>query len=137
MRRVNVVYCLLYNKDSKKILMVYNYDTKGWSMPGGAVEENETLEQALIREVYEETGLSVKIKDIVAVNECIFQEKQEHAIFFTFSGEITGGNVSINNPEEISEIEWVDISKANKLMPYHESGIEQLVYNSAIYIYQN
>lgn len=39
LKRVNVVYCLLYNKESKRILMVYNYDTKGWSMAGGAVEE--------------------------------------------------------------------------------------------------
>ena len=60
-----------------------------------------------------------------------------HIDSFNKSSDITGGNVSINNPEEISEIEWVDISKANKLMPYHESGIEQLVYNSAIYTYQN
>lgn len=117
--------------------MVYNYDTECWSMPGGVVEENETLEQALIREVYEETGLLVKIKHIVSVNECIFQEKQEQIIFFTFSGEVTGGNISIKNPEEISEIEWVDISKADKLMPYHKSGIEELISNSAIYTYQN
>ncbi len=44
-------------------------------MPGGAVEEGETLEQAAIREVYEETNLLVNIKDIVAVNECIFQDR--------------------------------------------------------------
>lgn len=137
LKRVNVVYFLLYNEESKKKLMVYNYDTKNWSMPGGAVEENETLEQAVIREVYEEINLSVKIKDIVAVNECVFQEKQEHAIFFTFNGEVTGGNISIKNPEEISEIKWIDISQADKLMPYHKSGMAKLIYNSAIYTYQD
>jgi len=72
-------------------------------MPGGAVEEGETLEQAVIREVYEETNLLVKTKDIVAVNESIFQDKQEHAIFFTFRGELAGGNISIKNPDEISK----------------------------------
>lgn len=136
LKRVNVVYCLLYNKESKKILMVYNHDTQGWSMPGGAVEEGETLEQATIREVYEETNLLVKIKDIVAVNECVFQDKQEHAIFFTFSGEVISGIISIKNPEEISKIEWVDISEADSLMPYHKSGIAELFCSSAPYTHQ-
>lgn len=116
--------------------MVYNHDTKGWSMPGGAVEEGETLEQAVLREVYEETNLLVKIKDIVAVNESIFQDKQEHAIFFTFSGEVISGNISIKNPEEISKIKWVDISEADKLMPYHKSGIAKLFCSSAPYTHQ-
>ncbi len=136
LRRVNVVYCLLYNKESKKILMVYNQDSEGWSMPGGAVEEGETLEQAVIREVYEETNLLVKIKDIVAVNECVFQDKQEHAIFFTFRGELTGGNISIKDPDEISKIEWIDISEADRLMPYHKLGATELLCNKAPYTHQ-
>ena len=137
MKKVNVVYCLIYNEESKQVLMVYNCDTNNWSMPGGAVEEDETLEQAVIREVCEETGLLVEIKDIVAVNECFFRKKDEHAIFITFKGEIIGGNISIKYPEEISEITWVDISKADELMPYHKSGIGELIHNFATYFYQN
>jgi 8-oxo-dGTP diphosphatase len=130
------VYCLIYNEENKQILMVYNGDTNHWSMPGGAVEEGETLEQAAIREAKEETGLLVKIIDIVAVNECFFEKEEEHAIFITFRAIIIGGNISIENPEEISEITWVDISKADELMPYHKAGIGKLIHNSATYYYQ-
>lgn len=42
-------------------------------------------------------------------------------------GEVTGGNISIKNPEEISKIEWIDISKTDKLMPYQKSGIAELI----------
>lgn len=47
-------------------------------------------------------------------------------------GEVTGGNILINNLEEIFEIEWIDISKADKLMPYQKSGIAELINKLAI-----
>lgn len=50
MRRIDVVYALIYNENKRKALMVNNVGYS-WTLPGGAVEEGETLEQAVIREV--------------------------------------------------------------------------------------
>ena len=116
--------------------MVHNKDTNSWSLPGGCVEENETLEQAAIREAKEETGLLVKIKDVAAINECFFNEENQQVLFFTFSAEIIGGKISIENPDEISKITWVDIPTADKLLPYHKCGVSKLIHNSATYCFQ-
>lgn len=116
--------------------MVHNKDANSWSLPGGAVEEDETLEQAAIREAKEETGLIVKIRDVAAINERFFEKENEHAIFITFNVEIIGGKISIENPDEISEIKWVDIPTADKLMPYHKEGINKLNLNSSTYCFQ-
>jgi mutator protein MutT len=43
-----------------------------WSLPGGAVEVGETLQEAIVREVAEEIGLEVTAEEIVAVLERIF-----------------------------------------------------------------
>lgn len=53
MLRVDVAYAFIYKED-EKILMVNNQGGS-WSLPGGAVEQGETLEQAVIRETKEET----------------------------------------------------------------------------------
>lgn len=64
MKRVDVTYVLLFDEQEKNVLMVKN---KGdnfsyYTLPGGAVEPEETLEEAAIREVKEETGFRCKDK---------------------------------------------------------------------------
>lgn len=45
MKRIDVAYSLITDKDKTKILMVKNHKNGTWSLPGGGVEENETLDQ--------------------------------------------------------------------------------------------
>ncbi|WP_153977526.1 NUDIX hydrolase [Paenibacillus xylanilyticus] len=135
MRRVDVAYALILDDTSSKILMVKNKGNASWSLPGGAVEKEETLDQAAIREAKEETGLDVKVQGIIAINECIFEKKQEHAIFFTFRAEVIGGSLELVRPHEISEIAWMDVDKAGELMPYYKDGIRSLVEGNEIPYY--
>jgi 8-oxo-dGTP diphosphatase len=45
-----------------------------WSIPGGSLELGETLEQGVVRELLEETGLEVRITGMVEILERIFSE---------------------------------------------------------------
>ncbi len=47
--------------DEKKLLLVKHAIWGKWTQPGGHIEENETPEEAAIREVYEETGLKITL----------------------------------------------------------------------------
>ena len=52
-----------------------------WSVPGGAVETGERLEQALCREVLEETGLQVQPRFLAAVFERLMMDASETTEF--------------------------------------------------------
>lgn len=49
------------NPYTKKILLVMHKKNKRWTQPGGHIEDDETPEEAALREVYEETGLRVRL----------------------------------------------------------------------------
>ncbi|MFD0717697.1 NUDIX hydrolase [Paenibacillus sp. GCM10027626] len=132
MIRIDVAYSLITTEDKNKILMVRNIHSSSWSLPGGAVEIEESLSEAAIREAKEETGLDVELSGICAVNECIFQGKGEHAVFVTFKAKVKSGKEKITRPHEIAEIKWVDIEEADRLMPYYIGGFKALIEREAI-----
>ena len=46
---------------TKKLLLVFHKKFHKWVQPGGHIEDNETPEETASREVYEETGLKIKL----------------------------------------------------------------------------
>ena len=49
------------NPENKKLLLVKHKKFNKWVQPGGHIEDEETPEEAALREVYEETGLHVRL----------------------------------------------------------------------------
>ncbi|PRR93273.1 MULTISPECIES: NUDIX hydrolase [unclassified Bacillus (in: firmicutes)] len=116
MKRVDVVSAIIYDEE-ENMLMVKN--VKGyWELPGGTVEKGEHLQQAVVREVKEETGYVCKINELHSVREAFFQDKKHHALMITFFAEITGGQMSILDPDhDIEEVKWVNTQTFQKLNP--------------------
>ena len=61
MKRHFCASAFIINPVTKKILLVKHKKNRRWTQPGGHMEQNETPEETALREVYEETGLRVRL----------------------------------------------------------------------------
>ncbi|MBM3898151.1 MAG: NUDIX domain-containing protein [Thaumarchaeota archaeon] len=136
------VGALIINSD--KILLVKSpkWKHQKWTVPGGHIEVGESAEQAIVREVKEETGLDVIPIKLLLVQEAIFSEeyyKPMHYLFFDFLCRASNSDVKLDN-RELGEYRWFndkEVHKAdvesytkNVLRAYkkHSSGNSSLSY---------
>lgn len=61
MKRHFCASVFIINPQDKKILLVMHRKNGKWTQPGGHIEDDETPEECALREVYEETGLRVRL----------------------------------------------------------------------------
>lgn len=102
---------LLFRRSKEMKFFPGKYD-----LPGGSVENGETLQEAMLREIQEETGLEVEIGPIVYAFdfEKDGKEKNEvgHGKGIRFVAFYKSGEVKLN--DENDTFEWVDIDEAIK-----------------------
>lgn len=70
---------------------------RGWSLPGGRAEADELLSEALVREMREETGLTVKVKKLLYV--CDKPDSSPPLLHITFLLEQAGGEIALPTNE--------------------------------------
>ena len=85
---------------SGDVLMIY-HPNRGWEIPGGQVEEGESIFHALEREILEETGIQLKVGPLAGLYTNV-----RHPLFIVaFIGEYESGELITT--EESLKTEWV------------------------------
>jgi ADP-ribose pyrophosphatase YjhB (NUDIX family) len=91
------VGALVFNAKGEVLLVKTHKWHNKYGLPGGKIEVGESAENALIRELKEETNLNIYNIEFVLVQDCIFSEefyKPKHFVFLNYS-------CYTNNPTEI------------------------------------
>lgn len=104
---------IIFDK-KQQVLMMKRADNGLWGIPSGHVEPGETVEEAIIREIKEETGLRVKVNRLIGVySDPVSQVfsypngETSHFITTCFECEVVGGTLSSEN-EETLDVDYFD-----------------------------
>lgn len=122
------VGALIFNQEGKVFLMkTYKWRDK-YSIPGGHIELGERKEDALKREIKEETDMDIFDIEFLSVQDFIFDEafvRRKHFIFLDFACKTNSTEVKLNS--EGQEYIWVTIEEALRLPidPYTRTTIEE------------
>jgi len=116
---------VILGEDNTLLLARHERDSHSyWVLPGGAVERGESVEEAALREIEEETGLRVRLDRLLFVDgprttEAVNIKEHRH----TFLASITSGSLQtpageIGNPGNgrLVEVRW---------MPFHDAEYDE------------
>lgn len=110
---LNFAVAAIFNEKGE-LLLQKRSDKKKWGLPGGAIELGETFEDAVIREVWEETKLKVKPKSLIGIytgpdyNVHYPNGDEVQPVAVLFNVEVTGGKLADKYDEETLELRYFD-----------------------------
>ena len=108
--------CLIEDTSTNKVVLQYRSPERykkwsGYAFPGGHIEEGESIAESVIREVYEETGLTITAPKLVAVKDW---EPDEGGRYIVFCYKATRFSGQLRSSEE-GEVSWVEKDQLEKL----------------------
>lgn len=114
----NKILCVQRNENK------FDYISKKWEFPGGKVEEDEKIENTIIREIKEELNLDIRVTKFLIQVDHSYPDFR--IIMDTFECEIIGGNLFLNEHinflwlenHELTTLDWAeaDVPIVNKLI---------------------
>jgi 8-oxo-dGTP pyrophosphatase MutT (NUDIX family) len=116
---------IIFN-DEGRFLLTRRSDNGQWCLPSGGLEPGESLEETCIREVFEETGLHVRIKRLVGIysnhNQLVVYAESDRfqIVAIHFEAEITGGVLGLSDETmdfgyfSLAEAEGIDLIESHR-----------------------
>ena len=108
--------CMVEDLENGKVVLQYRSPERykkwsGYAFPGGHIEEGESLAESVIREVYEETGLTIADPKLVAVKDWPLDDGGRYIVFCYKATRFSG---QLRSSEE-GEVSWVEKDQLDQL----------------------
>lgn len=113
-RRVEAAGGVLVSEDGR-VLLVHRPRYDDWTLPKGKLDAGESFEEAAVREVWEETGLSCSLGEELQSTE-YHDNKGRPKIVRYWLMEVEGGEFEPN--DEVDEVRWVSVGEAAAALTY-------------------
>jgi len=110
------VGAMILDREGKVFLMQSHKWRGKWVLPGGHIELGERMEDALRREVKEETNLDIRDIEFICFQEFIYDDRfwrPRHFIFFDYACQTDSTDVKLS--DEAEEFTWVTLEEALRM----------------------
>ncbi len=115
-----------FSGDRVKVLLINrgNEPFKGkWALPGGFIDMNEELEDAVVRELAEETGLTGIQLEQMRTFGTVGRDPRGRMITIVFMGIATEGQDMIKAGDDAAQAQWFDIEKLPKDLAFDHNEV--------------
>ena len=128
--------------DEGKVLLTRRLDNGQWCLPSGGMEAGESPAETCIREIFEETGLHVRVKRLVGVysdpNQLVIyvDGMKVQIVAVHFEAEITGGTLGLSN--ETSDFGYFSLEEMEgmEMLGHHKKRIEDTIARKAEAVFE-
>ena len=118
------------NGDKHEVLLIqrkFDPFVGMWALPGGFVDMNETVEQAVVRELEEETGLKMNnLQQLYTFSE-IGRDPRGRTVSVTFFGVTDLHNSSVKGGDDAKDAQWFAINQLPELAFDHIRAVEMAI----------
>lgn len=127
---LNYAGCIIFDEQNR-LLLQKRSDCEKWGFLGGMVEFGESVEEAAVREVKEESGLDVEITSLYGVYSKYFAEytngDKVQPIIHLFNARIIGGE-RIDQNDETLQLKFFDLNNIPPLFcKQHQDALDDII----------
>lgn len=120
---------IVIERNDGRILLQHRSDFQVWGVPGGSAEEGESIEQTVIREVHEETGLTVvNVAAFAHASnpdfECITFPNGDRCHFHVLNFWTRDFSGDLRTNDESLDLKWFDPRELPKMLPNMRRSVE-------------
>lgn len=132
MEQPNIRIVVIIIKEGKLLLLKpKGSKNSDWLLPGGSVKYGKSIAESAQEEVWEETGLRVKIQQVLMINESISPDRQRHIINIYFLGGILGGSLKVGRADILQDCKFLGIEEIEniEMHPNIKKEIKEMIVN--------
>ena len=113
-------YALVSDADDRVLLALWNEEEEHrWTLPGGGVELDETVDEAAVREVREETGYEIALEGVLGVDSFVVHADDSvrpyKSVRVVFAARIVGGELAHEVDGTTAEARWIRLAEVSAL----------------------
>jgi len=109
------------------LLVIKDRIWQTYKLPGGFIDDGENISQAVVREVYEETGIDVAFQEITSLGHFLPAQFGESNLYIISVATPLSTHIDIKDDHEILEARWMNIEEylnREDVLPYNKAIVK-------------